>query len=130
MKPVEFCDAEAGLRDEVIDTPIQIAAASDYPLDRSESILPGGDLLILASPMVQKEEPPGRFEHAADFQEGFDRIGNGAERPGADDVVERSIVKRERFCSDSCDVDRKRDKLAPLRHTLRQEPCRIHSMQP
>ena len=54
LKPSKLHEAESASCNELIDRAIQIAAACNQSLQGIESILPGGDVNVVATAMLQK----------------------------------------------------------------------------
>jgi hypothetical protein len=50
-KSIELRDGQSGLSDQIIDPAIQITAAADDVLNRVESVLPAGNLPVVAPTM-------------------------------------------------------------------------------
>lgn len=60
-------DPQAGLSDQPVDWPVQMTAAADNILNRIQPILPGGDGLIVAPAMFEKQQRTFRLEDACDL---------------------------------------------------------------
>lgn len=106
---IEVSDCEAGLGDQPIDLPVQVTSATNHILNRIQPVLPRGDRSVIAPAMFQEEKSSSRFEDAPNFVQCKRRIGNRAERPGADDIIETSIGIGESLCGIPLDANRKRE---------------------
>jgi hypothetical protein len=90
--PIEGPHMQAGTVDQTIDTPVQIAAATQPVLEGIETVLPSCNGSIVATAMLEEKESPGRFDDSSHFLQGHDGIRNRAEGEGTDDTVECRIV--------------------------------------
>lgn len=129
LEPLEVRDSKPALLDQPIDASVEIAAATDDVLYWVETILPCRHSGIVAPTVFQKEERPFRLEDAMDLTEGFHGIVDRAERPGADDTVESTVGKRQRFSPDMLDMDGKRNGCGPLHYPLREEANGINDRE-
>ena len=84
-------DPQTGLGDQPVDWPVQVTAAADNILNGIQPILPGGDGLIVAPSMFEKQQRAFRLEDACDLPQGLYRVRNRTECPGADDPIELPI---------------------------------------
>ena len=66
-KSIELSDGQSGLSDQIVNPAIQIAAAADDVLNGIESVLPAGNLLVVAPTMFQKEKPAFRSQNTPYF---------------------------------------------------------------
>ena len=54
LKPVRTEEAKPTALDELVNRTVEIASAADYALKRIKPVLPGGNMRVIASPVLDK----------------------------------------------------------------------------
>ncbi len=84
---------------------VEVAAASDPPLDRIEPVLPGNHPRLGRPPVLDEDQLTVGPQYTADFAERLGDIGDGAQGPGAEHGIDASIVERNGFGGKADKID-------------------------
>ena len=90
---VEEGEVEAGADDEGVDGAVEVAAAADLALERGETVLPAGDLRAGGEPVLDEVQGPAGAQYAVHLGQRSLDVGDGAQRPCREGVVDAGIVE-------------------------------------
>ena len=72
------------------------ATGNGFP-NRLQAVLPPLYARVRRKAMLRKQQTAFRFEYTPELRQCSDRIGNGAQRVGAHDIVNTGVVQRDGF---------------------------------
>lgn len=94
---------------EPFDLAIELATARAAFPQRRQATLPGTDLSVRRQPVFDEQELAARLEYPSKLGECPADVRDRAQRPCADDGVDRAVVERNDFHALLQDFDRKGD---------------------
>ncbi len=90
---IELFKSKPCLHHELIDAPVEIAAAGHNLLQRVKPVLPAGNGGVVTAAVFKEQKAAVRLQDPPDFTQGRRRIRNRTQGEGADGVIEQAIVK-------------------------------------
>lgn len=85
-----------------------MTAAEERSLERSQPVLKSRHLGVWCQAVLGEIQRSARLQHAVDLGEHLCRVGHGAHRPGAENMVHAAVGRRERSGVESRELDRHR----------------------
>ena len=117
MAGLQVHDAQPGRLDQAIDRAVQVTTARQTAPERRQAVLPVPHQRIGRLAMLDEQQAAARPQHAPDFRECLGRVGDAAQGPGHDHVVDRAVVERDVLGAPFAQLDRKvRPGDVPARH--------------
>ena len=98
-------DPEAGIAHDPHGVTGEMAPIGEPLLQGIETALPASDALVRSDPVLEEVERGTGTQHPAEFEQGGIDIGDGAQREGAQGPVAGVVLERERFASESGELD-------------------------
>jgi hypothetical protein len=90
-------ELEPGAGYETVDGAVEVAAAEDAAIERIAPGLAAGHLRVRREAVLDEVQRAAGAEHAADLGQGRAHVGDRAQGPGAEDVVDASVVQGQRL---------------------------------
>ncbi len=97
---------------------VDVAAPGDPLLDAVPAVLAARDLRIVGEAVFQEEQPPSRPQDAPHLAQRRVDVGDRAERPRAEGVVDRGVVERDLGPVETDELHGHRRRGEPLRREL------------
>ncbi len=98
---LKLLDMKTRFFDQSVDLAVQMTSPAQALPERRKAVLPPHDREIGSKAMLDKQQAAIAAQNTSHFSKGAGRIGDGAQRPGCDDCMEASCLKRRRFCQTS-----------------------------
>src|SRR5438132_6192734 len=77
----QVVESETGIANEVVDLPMEMAAASERAPHRVEPTLPGRDSIVRSAAVLREQQPSRRLQHPSNLRQRLRGVGDAAERP-------------------------------------------------
>ena len=101
----QLTDVEAGILNQSVDRPVEIAASGDAPLEAVEAVLPPRRGQLGTEPVLEEVEPLSRSQHAKQLVQGLCGVGDGAQCERAERGVDGGIAERQMLSVEAHELD-------------------------